>query len=77
MGKPRKFAQGARRYERKQRGYNGQTKPIANKKLKTSKKLLLKLECPNCKTKMMKLMKRAKHVEIGGSKKIKGEALIY
>lgn len=77
MGKPSPFAAGARRYARKQRGYNGQTKPIARKKCKATKKLVLKLECSECKTKKMKTLKRTKNVEFGGSKKIKGEALVY
>ncbi|GJD08345.1 60S ribosomal protein L44 [Galdieria sulphuraria] len=37
-GKDSLFAQGKRRYDRKQRGYGGQTKPIFRKKAKTTKK---------------------------------------
>lgn len=77
MGKPSPVASGARRYARKQRGYNGQTKPIARKKCKVTKKLLLRLECGSCKMRIMKNMKRTKHVEFGGDRKIKGEALVY
>merc|ERR1711862_646704 len=40
-----KFAQGRRRYDRKQQGFGGQSKPILRKKAKTTKKLVLRLEC--------------------------------
>ena len=46
-----KFAQGRRRYDRKQQGFGGQSKPILRKKAKTTKKLVLRLECPSCKWK--------------------------
>ncbi|KAM0687270.1 60S ribosomal protein L36A [Conglomerata obtusa] len=72
-----KLKQGARRYARKQRGYNGQTKPILKRKCKVTKKLVLKLECSVCKRKVMKGMKRTKHCELGAGKKVKGEALVY
>lgn len=36
------FAQGRRRYDMKQAGYGGQTKPIFRKKAKTTKKVALK-----------------------------------
>merc|ERR1739848_146918 len=38
-----KFAQGRRRYDRKQQGFGGQSKPILRKKAKTTKKLVLRL----------------------------------
>ena len=38
-----KAAQGRRRYDRKQSGYGGQTKPIFRKKAKTTKKITLRL----------------------------------
>lgn len=76
-GKDGKFKQGARRYARKQRGYNGQTKPIAKKKCKITKIPVLKLECGLCKRRTMKGLKRAKHIEFGGEKKVKGAALVY
>ncbi|CAM2103604.1 unnamed protein product [Caretta caretta] len=49
-GKDSLYAQGKRRYDRKQSGYGGQTKPIFCKKAKTMKKMVLRLECvePNC-----------------------------
>jgi len=42
-GKESKQAQGRRRYDRKQSGYGGQTKPIFRKKAKTTKKIALRL----------------------------------
>ena len=42
-GKESKAAQGRRRYDRKQSGYGGQTKPIFRKKAKTTKKITLRL----------------------------------
>merc|ERR1712169_45350 len=50
-GKASLFAQGKRRYDRKQSGYGGQTKPVFHKKAKTTKKVVLRLECTQCKTK--------------------------
>lgn len=48
-GKASLFAQGKRRYDRKQKGYGGQTKPVFHKKAKTTKKVVLRLECTACK----------------------------
>ena len=42
-GKESKAAQGRRRYDRKQSGYGGQTKPIFRKKAKTTKIITLRL----------------------------------
>ena len=47
-GKASLFAQGKRRYDRKQSGYGGQTKPVFHKKAKTTKKVVLRLECTVC-----------------------------
>ena len=44
-GKASLAAQGKRRYDRKQSGYGGQTKPVFHKKAKTTKKIVLRLEC--------------------------------
>ena len=41
-GKASIAAQGKRRYDRKQKGYGGQTKPIFRKKAKTTKKIVLR-----------------------------------
>jgi len=59
------FAQGKRRYDRKQSGYGGQTKPVFHKKAKTTKKVVLRLECNACKTKAQLSLKRCKHFELG------------
>eukprot|EP00913_Durusdinium_trenchii_P021423 g20134.t2 len=73
-GKASKTAQGKRRYDKKQAGYGGQTKPIFHKKAKTTKKIVLKFECSKCKAKRMKPIKRTKHFELGtDSKKGKNE----
>ena len=59
------FAQGKRRYDRKQSGYGGQTKPVFHKKAKTTKKVVLRLECIKCKRKSQLSLKRCKHFELG------------
>ncbi|KAE9391113.1 hypothetical protein BT96DRAFT_1062205 [Gymnopus androsaceus JB14] len=76
-GKDSLFAQGKRRYDRKQSGYGGQTKPVFHKKAKTTKKVVLRLECTVCKYKMQMVLKRCKHFELGGEKKTKGAALTF
>ncbi|SCV17054.1 related to 60S ribosomal protein L42-B [Nakaseomyces glabratus] len=76
-GKASLFAQGKRRYDRKQSGFGGQTKPVFHKKAKTTKKVVLRLECVNCKTKAQLTLKRCKHFELGGEKKQKGQALQF
>ncbi|KAL4412192.1 60S ribosomal protein L44, partial [Colletotrichum abscissum] len=76
-GKASLFAQGKRRYDRKQSGYGGQTKPVFHKKAKTTKKVVLRLECIKCKTKLQLALKRCKHFELGGDKKTKGAALVF
>ena len=43
------LAAGKRRYDRKQSGYGGQTKPVFHKKAKTTKKIVLRLQCNTCK----------------------------
>lgn len=76
-GKASLFAQGKRRYDRKQKGYGGQTKPIFHKKAKTTKKVVLRLECTSCKYRSHMALKRCKHFELGGDKKQKGAALSF
>ncbi|GBF62265.1 60S ribosomal protein L44 [Trichophyton mentagrophytes] len=76
-GKASLFAQGKRRYDRKQSGYGGQTKPVFRKKAKTTKKVVLRMECTVCKTKAQLALKRCKHFELGGDKKTKGAALVF
>merc|ERR1711900_33752 len=70
-GKASVVAQGKRRYDAKQRGFGGQTKPIFRKKAKTTKKITLKLECTKCKAKHMQPIKRTKHFELGDQQKSK------
>ena len=65
LGQASLFAQGKRRYDRKQAGYGGQTKPVFHKKAKTTKKVVLRLECTACKTKAQLALKRCKHFELG------------
>eukprot|EP00438_Fugacium_kawagutii_P005936 Skav229286 [mRNA] locus=scaffold952:422364:423542:- [translate_table: standard] len=63
-GKASLSAQGKRRYDKKQAGFGGQTKPVFHKKAKTTKKI----------AKRMKPIKRTKHFELGtDSKKGKNE----
>lgn len=76
-GKDSEMAQGKRRYNRKQQGYGGQTKPIFHKKAKTTKKIVLKLECSECKYRKQTSLKRTKHFEIGGDKKRKGQMIQF
>merc|ERR1712129_556723 len=64
-GKASLMAQGKRRYDKKQAGFGGQTKPVFHEKAKTTKKIVLKFECTKCKAKRMKPIKRTKHFELG------------
>eukprot|EP00178_Gracilaria_changii_P027587 TRINITY_DN8913_c0_g2_i1.p2 TRINITY_DN8913_c0_g2~~TRINITY_DN8913_c0_g2_i1.p2 ORF type:complete len:115 (+),score=24.10 TRINITY_DN8913_c0_g2_i1:30-347(+) len=74
-GKASLFAQGKRRYDRKQSGFGGQTKPVFHKKAKTTKKITLRMECTECKAKIQLPIKRAKTFELGGDKKRKGQVV--
>lgn len=67
------FCTGKRRYDRKQRGFGGQSKPVFRKKAKTTKKIVLRLECTVCGYKLQKRLKRAKHFELANEKKKKSE----
>nr|XP_012606474.1 60S ribosomal protein L36a-like [Microcebus murinus] len=60
-------------------GYSGQTKPIFRKKAKTTKKIVLRLECvePNCRSKRMLAIKKCKYFELGGDKKRKGQVIQF
>uniref|UniRef100_A0A8C5XGQ1 60S ribosomal protein L36a n=1 Tax=Microcebus murinus TaxID=30608 RepID=A0A8C5XGQ1_MICMU len=66
-GKDSLYAQGKRRYDRKQSGYGGQTKPIFRKKVSGNYYCVE----PNCRSKRMLAIKRCKHFELGGDKKRK------
>merc|ERR1712076_50454 len=76
-GKASLYAQGKRRYDRKQSGYRGQTKPVFHKKAKTTKKIVLRLECTKSKKKKLLVIKRCKHFELGGDKKRKGQMIQF
>merc|ERR1711862_1029427 len=71
------FAQGKRRYDRKQSGYGGQTKPIFHKKAKTTRKIVLRMESTECKLRKQLAIKRCKHFELGGDKKKKGQMIQF
>jgi large subunit ribosomal protein L44e len=68
-GKARLFAQGKRRYDSKQAGYGGQTKPIFHKKTKTTKKVTVKLQCTVCKKTIQNVLKRCKSFQLNDKKK--------
>mmetsp|Transcript_19671 Transcript_19671/g.27763 ORF Transcript_19671/g.27763 Transcript_19671/m.27763 type:complete len:107 (-) Transcript_19671:47-367(-) len=68
-GKASLFAQGKRRYDRKQSGFGGQTKPVFHKKAKVTKKIVLRMKCQKCDWVGMKVLGRCKHFELGGDKK--------
>eukprot|EP00744_Colponema_vietnamica_P015009 GILI01021019.1.p2 GENE.GILI01021019.1~~GILI01021019.1.p2 ORF type:complete len:108 (-),score=32.44 GILI01021019.1:66-389(-) len=71
QGKASNHAQGKRRYDMKQAGFGGQTKPVFHKKAKTTKKVVLKLKCTDseCNSIHQIVLKRCKHFELGGEKK--------
>merc|ERR1712125_19566 len=71
-GKASNFAQGKRRYDMKQKGFGGQTKPVFHKKAKTTKKVVLKLECTKTKTKNFRCIKRCRTIILGKKEKTKG-----
>merc|ERR1712189_50733 len=76
-GKASLYAQGKRRYDRNQSGYGGQTKPVFHKKAKTTKKIVLRLECTKSKKKKLLVIKRCKHFELGGDKKRKNQMIQF
>ena len=63
-GAPRDEAQGKRRYDEKQAGFGGQTRPIFRKKAKTTKVVVLKLKCTKCDKIQQRNCDRMKHLEI-------------
>jgi ribosomal protein L44E len=67
-GKESRVAQGRRRYDSKQTGFGGQKKPIFRKKAKTTKKVVLRLECSVCKKKSLYKIKRCKTFVLGGTR---------
>lgn len=65
-GKPRALAVGARRHERKKKGYGGQGWPLQKKFAKTTKKQVLKLKCRKCGFTIQKKGLRLRKLTIGG-----------
>ncbi|XP_059178660.1 uncharacterized protein LOC131957869 [Physella acuta] len=76
-GKASLYAQGKRRYDRKQSGYGGQYKPVFRKKAKTNRKIVLRMECTECKYRRQLPIKLCKHFELGGDKKRKGQMVMF
>ena len=64
-GRERALAEGARRYERKQKGYGGQKKPRQRKTAKTTKKQTPMLKCRVCGYIIQKSGIRTRKLEIG------------
>eukprot|EP01080_Neovahlkampfia_damariscottae_P011834 gene11834-5164_t len=56
-------SQGNRRYNEKQKGYGGQTKPIFRKKAKTTRIVSLKLKCSKCHKVQQRPLDRTKRLE--------------
>lgn len=67
-GKASLYAQGKRRYDEKQSGFGGQTKPVFHKNAKTTKKITLRLECKECSYRSQLCLKRCKKFELGRKK---------
>lgn len=59
-GKDSLVAQGKRRYDAKQKGFGGQTKPIFHKKAKITKKITVILQCQECSRKLQRCVGRCK-----------------
>ena len=74
-GKASKLAQGKRRYDMKQAGFGGQTKPVFHKKAKNTKKIVLKLECVESKAKSFRRIKRCKTIILGKKDKKSNDVL--
>lgn len=68
-GKDSTTVQGKRRYDAKQKGFGGQTKPIFKKKAKTTKKITLKFECTESKFRRLITIKRCKTFVLDGPKR--------
>ena len=74
-GKASTTAQGKRRYDMKQKGFGGQTKPIFKKKAKQTNKIVLKLECAQSKSKSFRVIKRTKTFILGKKENQKGQVM--
>merc|ERR1712078_263242 len=74
-GKDSLVAQGKRRYDMKQKGFGGQTKPIFRKKARNTKKIVLKLECQQTKCRSFRVIKRCKTFILGKKEITKGQVM--
>jgi len=63
-GKASLVAAGKRRYDMKQRGFGGQTKPVFKKKAKQTKKTVLRNKCGKCGKVVLSVIARAKSFEL-------------
>lgn len=63
-GKRRNLAEGQRRYLRKLKGYGSSRKPKQKRFSKTTKKIVVKLQCRQCGYVTMKTLGRLKKVEL-------------
>ena len=61
-----------RRYDSKQMGFGGQTEPVFHKKAKTTRKIVLCMECNKCKSKKQLCIKRTKYFELAAKKQESG-----
>merc|ERR1711977_104037 len=68
-GKESSTCQGRRRYDRKQAGFGGQTKPIQKRKYKITKIITLRLECSECKRRRFQVLGRTKSFKFEEKKK--------
>merc|ERR1711879_220933 len=68
-GREPPFCQGRRRYDMKQAGFGGQTKPIQKRKYKITKKITLRLECSECKRRRFQVVGRCKYFKFEEKKK--------
>jgi large subunit ribosomal protein L44e len=67
QGAERSASQGRRRYDKKQKGFGGQTKPIMRDatKAKTTKRPVLKFTCEVCGHSSLRALKRTSTVQVG------------
>eukprot|EP01083_Nonionella_stella_P071628 192536_1 len=63
-GKASAFVQGKRRYDMKQRGFRGQTKPVFKKKAKNTKKISVRNKCTKCQMTIFETLTRTKTFEL-------------
>ena len=76
-GKASLVAQGKRRYDAKQKGFGGQTKPVFRKKAKQTKKITLKFECTQTKSRQFRVLKRCRTFILGKKDKQGGDGPMW